>query len=308
MSQDQHIPTIRRIMELKQQRQAVILAHNYQRGEVQDIADFVGDSLELSIKAAAVTQAQVIVFCGVRFMAETAKILSPDKTVLLPRLNAGCPMADMATDEQVRQYRHKHPDALFICYVNSSIEVKAECDLCCTSANAANLVRQIPADREIVFLPDRNLGANVENQCQRSMILWPGFCPTHAHLLPEQIRQARTAHPGAPVIVHPECDTTVTALADEMLSTGGMLRYARSSLAPVIIVGTEVGLLHRLRKENPDKEFIPLWEQAICPNMKLTTLPDVLAALENMSPEITVEEEIRRRAELPLRRMLEGKW
>jgi len=308
MPQDHQQQTIRRIMELKQQRQAVILAHNYQRGEVQDIADFVGDSLELSIKAAAVAEANVIVFCGVKFMAETAKILSPDKTVLLPRTDAGCPMADMATAEQVREYRKKYPKALFICYVNSSIEVKAECDLCCTSANASNLVRQIPQEQEIVFLPDRNLGANVEKQCQRTMILWPGFCPTHAKMIPDLIMQGRAAHPGAPIIVHPECDISVTGLADEALSTGGMLRYARTSQAATIIVGTEVGLLHRLRNENPDKKFIPLWEHAICPNMKLTTLSDIMTALENMAPEITVEEEIRKRAEIPLRRMLEGKW
>ena len=308
MVPDRQTELIRKIFQLKQQRHAVILAHNYQIGEIQDIADFVGDSLELSIKAAAVTEAEVIVFCGVRFMAETAKILAPGKTVLLPRPDAGCPMADMATAEEVRRYKAEHPGAWFVCYVNSSVEVKAECDLCCTSANAANLIRRLPADREIVFLPDRNLGANVENQCQRKMILWPGFCPTHARIIPELIPTARTAHPGAPILVHPECEPAVTALADAMLSTGGMLRYARETQAKTLIVGTEIGLLHRLRQENPDKEVIPLWPQAVCPNMKLTTLPDVLAALEKMSPEIKIDETIRRQAEIPLRRMLEGKW
>lgn len=300
-------PLIEKISRLRQERHAVILAHNYQQAEIQDIADFVGDSLELSIKAAA-TDAEVIVFCGVRFMAETAKILSPGKTVLLPRPDAGCPMADMADAAGVRRMKAEHPDAIAICYVNSSIEVKAECEITCTSANAAAIVRSIPPEREIIFLPDRNLGANVEKQCGRSMLLWPGFCPTHARLIPEIVREAKARYPDAPVMVHPECEVEVTALADAVLSTGGMVKYARENPARRFVVGTEIGMLHRLRQENPAKEFIALWDRAVCPNMKLTTLPDVLAALEKMSPEIVIEEALRRRAELPLRRMLQGKW
>ena len=295
-----------KIKRLCQEKNAIILAHNYQLGEVQDIADYVGDSLELSMKAAALTE-KVIVFCGVKFMAETAKILSPDKTVLLPRADAGCPMADMADAAELRHLKAQHPGALAVCYVNSTAEVKTECDICCTSANAAGIIAGLPPDREIIFLPDRNLGANVELQTGRKMILWPGFCPTHMRIIPEMVEKRRREYPDAVLMVHPECPPEVTALADQVLSTGGMMRFARQIESREIIVGTELGLIYRLEAENPGKRFIPLSEQAVCMNMKMTTLDDVLAALEIMQPEIILDEDVRARAELPIRRMLAGK-
>lgn len=295
---------IERIREIKRQRKAVILAHNYQRPEVQDIADFSGDSLELSRKAAK-TDAEVIVFCGVHFMAETAAILSPDKTVLLPAATAGCPMADMVDAEGLRRLKAEHPAAAVVCYVNSTAEVKAESDLCCTSANAAEVVASIEAQREIIFVPDQYLGGHVERVTGRSLLLWPGYCPTHRLVRPEAIERKRQAHPGAVVLVHPECLPETAAAADQVLSTGGMCRFARESAASTFIVGTEVGILHRLRRENPDKVFIPATEQAVCPNMKKITLETLLDSLERLEHVITVPEEIRWRAERALARMLE---
>lgn len=297
---------IDKINTLRRERHAVILAHNYQPGEIQDIADYVGDSLELSIKAASLPE-PVIVFCGVKFMAETAKILAPDRCVLLPRPDAGCPMADMADPAALRQLKQQHPGAVTVCYVNSTAAVKTECDICCTSANAAAIVNSIPADREIIFLPDRNLGANVARQTGRQLILWPGYCPTHMLIIPEMLRQKRIEYPDAVIMIHPECPPDTVAEADEVLSTGGMIRLARESKAQRFIVGTESGIIHRLRQENPTKTFIPVSDRAICPNMKKTTLKDVAAALENMSPAVTLDENERRRAELPIRRMLKGK-
>jgi quinolinate synthase len=292
-----------KISALKKRRNAVILAHNYQLGEVQDIADFVGDSLGLSQKAAE-TDAGVIVFCGVRFMAETASILSPDKVVLLPDVNAGCLLADMITAKQLRAKKKEHPQAVVVCYVNSPAEVKAESDICCTSANAVRVVESLDA-REILFVPDQNLGHYVSTRTGKKMILWPGFCPTHAVMIrPERIRELRQEYPQAKVVVHPECTPEVIALADEVLSTGGMCRYAQRDEVREMIVGTELGILHRLRKENPDKRFIPVSEQAICPDMKLITLEKVLSSLEEMSPEVKVPEEIRLRAKAAVDRML----
>ena len=285
---------------------AVILAHNYQPPEIQDLADFVGDSLELSVKAAQ-AQHRMIVFCGVRFMAETAKLLSPASTVLLPRIEAGCPMADMADADKLRELKAAHPGAVAVCYVNSTAAVKAECDICCTSANAERIVRMIPADREIIFLPDRNLGANVEKATGRKMILWPGFCPTHMRIVPELMEQSRAAHPHAVVMVHPECMPAVTALADQVLSTGGMLRFARQTSVRQIIVGTESGLLHRLQRENPDKEFFPIGGNIVCPNMKMISPHDVLNALDKKETEIVIPEALRLRARAPITRMIEGK-
>jgi quinolinate synthase len=295
---------IEEILRLKRERNAIILAHNYQLGEVQDIADFVGDSLELSQKAAR-TDAAVIVFCGVNFMAETASILCPDKRVLLPDIHAGCPMADMITAEGLRQKKEEHPNAMVVCYVNSTAEVKAESDVCCTSANAINIVKRLPEGREILFVPDQYLGHYISTQTGREMILWPGFCPTHTRIKDQDIIRLKQEHPQAKVVVHPECRPDVIALADEVLSTGGICRYARNTTAADVIVGTELGILHRLRKENPDKRFIPASEQAVCPRMKLITLENVLWSLEEMGPEVKVPEEIRLRAKAAVDRMLE---
>ena len=295
---------IEKISKFKKDRHAVILAHNYQLPEVQDIADFVGDSLGLSIKAAQ-TDAEVIVFCGVHFMAETAKILSPGKTVLLPDKNAGCPMADMITAEQLRALKTEHPGAKVLCYVNTSAEVKAECDLCCTSANAVRMVEEVLKDAEsIIFVPDRYLAAFVAEKTGREFITWPGFCPTHARILPEHIEAARALHPGAVVMVHPECRPEVAAIADKVISTGGMSRYARETPAREIIVGTEPGIIHRLKKENPDKIFHPLSDTVICPNMKKTTLEKILWSLEDMTHRIEVPDPIAARARRSIETML----
>jgi quinolinate synthase len=285
---------IQRIANLKKKSNAVILVHNYQLAEIQDIADFVGDSLELSQKAAK-TDADIIVFCGVHFMAETASILCPDKVVLLPDTGAGCPMANMITAERLRASKKEHPQAVVVCYINSSAEVKAESDICCTSANAIEVVESLGA-REILFIPDQYLGHYVSARTGKDMILWPGFCPTHVRIRSERIRELRQEYPQAKVVVHPECTPEVIGLADEVTSTSGMCRYAQRDDVREMVVGTEIGLIHRLRKENPGKRFIPVSEQAICPNMKLTTLEKVLWSLEKMSPEVKVDEEVRLKA------------
>ena len=292
------------IAALKRKHHALILAHNYTRPEVQDLADFVGDSLELSRKAAE-CHAPVIVFCGVRFMAETAKILSPESIVILPNPNAGCPMADMASPELVAQYRREHPDTLIVAYVNTTAETKTEVDICCTSGNAEKLIAGLPEDRKILFLPDANLGANLNNRLGRKMALWPGFCPTHNKIFPEHILAAKEKHPGAIVLVHPECTPAVTALADHALSTGGMLKFVRQSDTKEFVIGTECGIVHRMRKENPDKHFYPLEPAVLCPNMKKITEEDVLFALRNLSPRIELDDNMRKRALAPIDRMLE---
>ncbi len=295
---------VNKILNLKEQRKAVILAHNYQLGEVQDIADFVGDSLGLSQKAAE-TQAEIIVFCGVHFMAEAASILCPDKVVLLPDSNAGCPMANMITAQGLREKKEELGDVSVVCYVNSTAEVKAESDICCTSANAVKVVESLSPDREILFIPDQYLGHYVSTKTGRKMHLWPGFCPTHLRILPRHITQLKQDYPQAKVVVHPECRPEVIALADEVLSTGGMCRYARQEEVSQMIVGTEIGIIHRLKEENPAKKFIPVSEQAVCPNMKLITLEKILWSLEAMAPEARVSEEIRLRAKAAVDRMLE---
>jgi quinolinate synthase len=291
-----------RIRKLKQEKNAVILVHNYQRPEVQDIGDIVGDSLELSQKAAA-TDADVIVFCGVHFMAETAAILSPQKTVLLPDARSGCPMADMITAEQLRQKKKELPDATVVTYVNSSAEVKAESDYCCTSANGVKVVQKIEAE-EILFVPDQYLGDYIAKKTGKQMTLWPGYCPTHVRILPEDIVRRKNEYPGAHVVVHPECRPDVIALANEALSTSGIIRYAARDDVNELIVGTEVEILHRLKKENSGKTFIPASEKAICPNMKRITLEKVLSSLETMSPRVEVPEEIRIKAKAAVDRML----
>ena len=291
------------IGRLKKERGAVVLAHNYTRPEVQDAADFTGDSLELA-RAAAKTDASEIVFCGVYFMAETAAILNPGKIVLIPDPSAGCPMADMIDAAQLRSLKAAHPGAVAVCYVNSTAEVKAECDICVTSGNAERVMATIPRDREILFVPDRHLGSHVASLEGREYVLWPGYCPTHARLTPEMAARARAAHPGAPLLVHPECPKDVRDAADERLSTGGMCAYARKSAAREIIVGTETGILHRLRAENPDKRFFPLSEAAVCPNMKKTTLENLAAALRETKTRVVVPEEIASRARRAIEAML----
>ncbi len=294
---------VSKVLSAKKEKKAVILAHNYQLGEVQDIADFVGDSLQLS-QSAARTEAEVIVFCGVHFMAETASILCPDKVVLLPDLNAGCPMANMITAEGLRQRKRELPDAAVVCYVNSTAEVKAESDICCTSANAVRVVDSL-ASEQILFVPDKYLGHYVSTRTKKRMTFWPGFCPTHVRILPQHIVGLKEDYPQAKVVVHPECRPEVIALADEVLSTGGMLRYARQEGVSQMIVGTEIGIIYRLRKENPDKKFIPISEQAVCPNMKLITLEKILWSLQAMAPEVRVPEPIRLKAKAAVDRMLE---
>ena len=291
------------IESLKRERRAVILAHNYCRGEVQDVADFTGDSLELARRAAEV-DADVIVFCGVYFMAETAAILNPGKTVLIPDPTAGCPMADMVTAAQLRELKAKHPGAAAVCYVNSTAEVKAECDMCVTSGNAERVMATFPADREIIFVPDQHLGSHIMGLLGRKYILWPGYCPTHAALSAKSIADARAAHPGAPVLVHPECARDVREAADERLSTGGMCRYARESAAKEILVGTEVGILHRLRRENPEKAFYPVNERLVCPNMKKTTLENLAEGLREMKHRVTMPDDIAVRARRAVEAML----
>jgi quinolinate synthase len=291
-----------KIIALKKDRNAVILAHNYQRGEVQDIADFVGDSLELSQKAAQ-TKADVIVFCGVHFMAETASILNPDKKVLLPDANAGCPMADMITAEQLRQKKAAMPGVTVVTYINSTAAVKAEADYCCTSANGVRVVQSIKSN-DILFVPDQYLGDFISKKTGIKMALWPGYCPTHMRILPEDIIRQKKEHPNARVVAHPECRPDVVALADEALSTSSMIRYAARPDVKELIVGSEVEIIHRLKKENPGKIFYPASDKAVCPNMKRITLEKILKSLETLTPEVKVPEEIRVKAKICVDRML----
>lgn len=292
------------IEELKSELDALILSHNYQLGEVQDIADFTGDSLELSFKAAQCDK-KLIVFCGVFFMAETASILASDKTVLLPVMEAGCPMADMADAVRLRKLKSEHPNSLVVTYVNSSADVKAESDICVTSANALKIISSLPKDREIIFVPDKNLGAYCAKKTGRKMILWNGYCPTHMRITPAHLIRRKNEFPDAKVIVHPESTLELIALADEVLSTGGMLKFARTTDAKRIIVATEIGLIYRLQKENPDKQFIPVSEQAVCPNMKLTRLEDVLFAMKETKHIVKVADDIAEKARIPIEKMLE---
>jgi len=295
---------IEKIKRLKSERDAVILAHNYEPPEIQDIADIVGDSLGLSIDAAKLDN-PVIVFCGVSFMAESAAILAPDKKVLLPRLNCGCGLADMAEAAAVKKIRDQHPDAAVVTYVNSSAAVKAESDICCTSGNAVNVVRSIPQEQEIIFVPDRNLGAYVQTQTDRKMLLWDGACPIHDAITAQDILEAQKKVPDIPVIVHPECRPEVVALADAVCSTGGMFDFVAGSNAKEFIVATEEGMLYPLRKAHPDRIFHPVKEGGmICHDMKMISLADVCTSLEKMEHIITVEKNTAARARLALERML----
>jgi len=293
----------KKIQALKKKRHAVILAHNYQLPEVQDIADFRGDSLELS-RIAASTDAKVIVFCGVHFMAETASILSPHKKVIVPDVHAGCPMANMITSEELRHLKRKHPGAVTVGYVNTSAEVKAELDYCCTSANAVAVINYLSDAKEIIFVPDKYLADYVSRKTGRKLIAWNGFCPTHVKILPEDIRREKKFHPRALVIVHPECLPQVVALADAVLSTSQMAKFVKANEAKEIIVGTEAGLIYRLKKDNPGKEFYPASEAAVCPNMKRTTEEKILWSLEELKTEVKVSGVIRLRAQKAIDRML----
>jgi len=290
------------IRELLKKRNGVLLAHNYMRDEVQEIADITGDSLALSMEAAK-TGAEVIVFCGVHFMAESASILAPGKTVLLPRLDAGCPMADMVTVEGLVRMKEEHPGVPVVTYVNSSAAVKAVSDICCTSANAVRGVNSLP-EAEVIFVPDRNLGRYVARFSAKTFHFWEGYCPTHERLKAGDVIRLKAEHPDALFVCHPECNPAVVALADHVCSTSGMYDWCRKSPARRFIIGTEAGILYRLRQENPDKEFILASPALICPNMKLTSLEDILTALQTMEPVVKVAEEVRVAAKRALDRML----
>ncbi len=291
------------IQELKEQRGAVVIAHNYQIDEVQAMADFTGDSLELSRRSAALSE-DVVVFCGVHFMAETAAILAPEKTVLIPDPHAGCPMADMVTAEGLRALKAEHPDAKVVCYVNSSAEVKAESDICCTSSNAVKVCESL-GDVEIIFVPDRNLGAFVAEKLGKEFILYNGFCPTHERIRDVDVLAMKEAHPDALVLAHPECSRPVRDLADELLSTGQMCRYAQASEKKEFIIATELGINYRLRTENPEKTFYPVNpDRAVCPNMKKITLEKILWSLQDMKYQVTVPSDIAARAVGCIEKML----
>lgn len=291
------------ILQLKAEKKAIILAHNYQPPSIQDIADMTGDSLELS-RLAASTQADVIVFCGVAFMAETAAILNPEKTVLLPRLDAGCPMADMISPEDVRGVRAKYPGAPIVTYVNSTAAVKAESTVCCTSANSIQVVESFGDAGRVYMAPDQNLAKYTARHTKKEVLYWHGYCPFHNGITVEDVRKSRAEHPEAVFIAHPECPPAVLDMADVVQSTSGMLRFVRESDKSSFIIGTEVGLLYPLSNQNPGKQFYPVSEAALCPDMKKTTLEDVCRSLETLEPRITVPEEIRLRALGAVERML----
>ncbi len=306
---------VEEINRLRRQKNAVIIAHNYQVPEIQDIADFTGDSLALS-RLASNTDADVIVFCGVHFMAETASIISPDKKVLIPDLNAGCSLSDTINVEQVRNWKMEHPGALVVSYVNTTAEVKAESDYCCTSTNAVQVVKSIPEDKEILFLPDMFLGAYVAKVTGRKIHIWPGECHVHAGLRPIHIKKMREAHPGAEMLIHPECGCTTSFLYHtangsaenediHFLSTGGMIEHSKKSDSKEFIIATENGMLHRLRKDNPEKTFYPAKENAICKYMKMITLDGVLSSLQEDKYEVRVPEETAFKARKAIDRMLE---
>jgi quinolinate synthase len=290
------------ISALKKERNAVILAHNYQIGPVQDVADLVGDSLELS-RAAARLDAKVIIFCGVDFMAETASILSPNKKVVLPAQGAWCPMAHMITPEQIRDLKAVYPQAAVVCYVNSTAEVKAQSDICCTSANGVEVVNSLDHN-QVIFVPDRNLASFVARHTRKEIIPWNGYCYVHDRYTPAEVHEARAQHPEAKVLVHPECRPEVIDLADYVYSTSGMGKHAQLSHSKEFIIGTEIGMLYRLKKENPGKEFYPLSRKAVCENMKKTDLEKVLKALQTLEPQVNVTKEIADEARRSIDRML----
>lgn len=297
---------IKEINALKQERKAVIVAHNYQVDDVQEIADMVGDSLALS-RYCATTDSKVVVYCGVHFMAESAKILSPEKTVLLPEIDAGCPMADMVTAEKLREKKKQHPGAAVVCYINSTAEVKAECDICCTSSNAIDVIKSIK-QKDILFVPDQNLGSYVAKMVpDKNIILWKGFCITHHKIKQEEVRKIKELHPDALLLVHPECQPDIVELADYVGSTKQIIDYATQSDRQKFIIGTEMGVLYKLKRENPEKTFYLMSQGLVCPNMKKTSLNSVYLALKEMRYQIELDEEIRLKAKGALDRMLEIK-
>ena len=291
-----------RINRLKKERNAVILVHNYQVGDVQDVGDYIGDSLGLSQQAARVKE-DVIVFCGVHFMAETAAILAPEKTVLMPDINAGCPMADMITAEELRNWKRSYPGRKVVCYVNTSAAVKAECDVCCTSSNAVNVVNSIEGE-EILFAPDKNLGAYVARHTQKKIIPWDGYCYVHNNILAKDVRKKKSLYPEAEVWVHPECRPEIIDIADKVLSTGGMVKEAHTTTKTDFIIGTETGIIYRLKKENPTKNFYPARDQSFCSNMKKTDLKKVLRSLEDMVYKVEVPPIISEKARGAIEKMV----
>jgi quinolinate synthase len=294
------------ITDLKKKSNAIILAHNYQEGDVQEIADYLGDSLGLA-KMAMTTGADVILFAGVHFMAETASIMCPDKKVIVPDLDAGCSLADMIKPEQVREWKTQNPDGVVVAYVNTSAAVKAESDYCCTSANAVNVVKSIPDDKKILFLPDFYLGSFVQMETGRkNMTIWKGYCPSHTLIQSSEINALRKEHPDAEFLMHPECGclTKSMHLADKILSTEGMVRYVKQSASKKFIIATETGILHRMRKDNPEKCFIPASPRSVCGYMKMNTLEKILDSLENLRYEVKVPKELADRARLPIERMV----
>ncbi len=295
---------VEKIKALKKEKNAVILAHCYQPIEIDMVADYVGDSLYLS-QVASKTNADIIIFAGVYFMAQTAKLLSPDKKVLLPQMDAGCRMADMISFKQLKEFKAKYPNIPTVCYVNSTAEVKSECDMCCTSSNAVNVVKSMGAEK-ILFLPDTYLGKWVEKQLGNvEIITYPGYCPTHLTIRPSDIEQARKKHPGAPVLAHPECHMSVSDIADYVGSTTGIMNYAKNSDKKSFIIATEQGVIDRLERDFPDKEFIPVKENIICPYMKMTSLEDILEVLDSEKNEIFVDENVAQKAVKCIDRMLE---
>ena len=299
--------TISLVKELKLKRNAVIVAHNYQEGPIQEVADFVGDSLKLAQYAQKV-EAPLLLFCGVHFMAETAAILCPDKKVLVPDLAAGCSLADTVVPSQIRHWKKEHPDGVALCYINTSAAVKAECDYCCTSSNGVEVIRAIPADREILFVPDYYLGSFLKARTGRDIHLWKGYCPAHAVIDPDQIDHLREVHPDAEFLMHPECGclTKQMDVADRILSTDGMMQYVKESLSSAFIIATENGILYRMRKENPDKVFLPASEHAGCHHMQRNTVEKVLRSLVTLEYPVTVDPEIAKRALVPIQRMLDA--
>ncbi len=294
-----------RIKELKKKHNAVIIAHNYQIGEVQDVADFVGDSLELSQKAARI-ESDIIVFCGVHFMAETAAILSPEKTVLLAEKDAGCPMADMITASDMREWKKRYPGRNVVCYVNTTAEVKAECDICCTSSNAVEVVESLDGD-EILFAPDKNLAAYVARYTHKKIIPWDGYCYVHNNIHIKDIEEKRSLYPEAEVWVHPECRPEVIDITDKVFSTGKMVKEARETEKNQIILGTEAGMTYRLKKENPNKDFIPAKDLSFCFNMKKIDLNKVLKSLEDLKYKVDVPPEISQKALGSIKKMIQIK-
>lgn len=295
--------TIAEINKLRISKKAIILSHNYQIPEIQDIADIVGDSLELS-RTAADTDAEIIVFCGVNFMAETAKILSPQKTVILPDKRSGCPLADMVTPDDIKKLRQENPQAEVVCYINTSAEVKAECDICCTSSSAVDIVNSVSSDT-VIFLPDRNLGNYVSKHTKKKMIIWNGYCPTHENLKVNDVLELKKLYPNAKFVAHPECTEDVLKLTDKIASTSGIIKYINTEPSKDFIIGTETAILHRLKKENPEKNFIPASRKMFCPNMKYNNLESLYESLLNEEPEIEVPEKIRQKAYITIKKMLD---